>query len=127
MAEPVLQAFRFALDRTSTQGRRRRRMPGRFAYDFGLARVKADLDAREQDPEHESVPWNLAALRRRWSARKEQIAPWWAQNSKEAASSGLADLAARLKSWDDSKHGRRATRRRERRSRRSPTCRPPTG
>ena len=36
------------------------------------------------------------------------MAPWWAENSKEAASSGLGDLAAGLKAFSDSKHGRRA-------------------
>ena len=35
-------------------------------------------------------------------------APWWADNSKEAYSSGLAALARALKNWQDSKHGRRA-------------------
>jgi putative transposase len=110
MAESVLQAFRFALDPTPTQARRLASHAGaaRFAYNFGLARVKADLDAREQDPGHERVAWNLAALRREWNARKDQAAPWWAENSKEAASSGLADLAVALKNWSDSKHGRRA-------------------
>lgn len=77
----------------------------RFAYNFALARVKTDLDARKHDPAHESVAWILAALRREWNARKEQVAPWWAQNSKEAASSGLADLAAGLKNWSESSMG----------------------
>ncbi len=110
MSEPVLQAYRFALDPTPAQARALASHAGaaRFAYNQLLARVKADFDARKHDPAHESVAWNLAALRREWNARKGQIAPWWAQNSKEAASSGLADLAAGLKNWDDSKHGRRA-------------------
>jgi putative transposase len=39
------------------------------------------------------------------------VAPWWAENSKEAASSGLAHLAAALEGFSDSRHGRRAGRR----------------
>ena len=35
----------------------------RFAYNWALARVKADLDAKKLDPTHESLPWNLYALR----------------------------------------------------------------
>jgi putative resolvase len=61
----VVQAYRFALDPTPAQQRKLRSHAGaaRFAYNFALARVKADLDARKHDPAHESVPWNLAALR----------------------------------------------------------------
>jgi putative transposase len=53
------------------------------------------------------VPWTLPALRRDWNRAKDQIAPWWAENSKEAYSSGLDGLARALKNWADSKHGRR--------------------
>lgn len=106
----VVQAYRFALDPTAAQQRALASHAGaaRFAYNLLLARVKADLDARKQNPGHQSVGWTQPALRREWNAQKELLAPWWAQNSKEAASSGLADLAAGLKNWDDSKHGRRA-------------------
>jgi putative transposase len=31
----------------------------RFAYNWALAQVKADLDERKLDPTHQSVPWNL--------------------------------------------------------------------
>jgi putative transposase len=37
--------------------------------------------------------------------------PWWADNSKEAYSSGLDGLARALKSFTDSRHGRRKGRR----------------
>jgi putative transposase len=33
--------------------------------------------------------------------------PWWAENSKEAYSSGLDGLARALKNWSDSRSGRR--------------------
>jgi transposase len=54
------------------------------------------------------VPWTLFELRRAWNRAKHEVAPWWAQNSKEAYSSGLNGLARALKNWQDSKHGRRA-------------------
>ena len=83
----------------------------RKAFNWGLDRVKADLDARSIDPEHESVGWDLGALRKAWNRAKHEVAPWWATNSKECYSSGLADLAQALSNWSASKNGKRQGRR----------------
>jgi putative transposase len=83
----------------------------RKAFNWGLARVKNDLDARRADPAHESVGWELGSLRWAWNRAKEEVAPWWAANSKEAYSSGLADLARALQNWNASKAGSRKGRR----------------
>ena len=82
----------------------------RFAYNWGLALVKARLDARAAGAPVE-VPWTLAALRREWNRAKGVVAPWWQANSKEAYSSGLDALARGLRSFSDAKAGRRAGRR----------------
>ncbi len=105
----VFQAYRFALAPTPRQERRLASHAGaaRFAYNFGLALVKERLDVRAAGGEVE-VPWTLPALRREWNRSNEHLAPWWAENSKEAASSGLADLAYGLKAFWESKQGRRA-------------------
>ena len=79
----------------------------RYAFNWGLAQVKADLDAHKTDPLHDSVKWNLYAMRKRWNAEKAAIAPWWAENSKEAYATGIADLCVALKNWSDSRQGRR--------------------
>ena len=83
----------------------------RKAFNWGLALVKADLDARSADPSHQSVGWDLASLRKAWNRAKHEVAPWWADNSKEAYSSGLADLARALDNWKASKNGNREGRR----------------
>jgi putative transposase len=83
----------------------------RFAFNWGLARVKADLDAKAVDPAHESVGWDLGSLRKVWNGAKNQVAPWWAANSKECYSAGLADLAQALTNWRASKDGKRQGRR----------------
>ncbi len=83
----------------------------RKAFNWGLAQVKADMDARRTDPTHESVEWTQAALRKVWNRVKDQVAPWWAENSKEAYSTGLADLATALSNWKASKTGNRQGRR----------------
>jgi putative transposase len=83
----------------------------RKAFNWGLAKVKADLDAKAVDPGHESVGWDLGSLRGAWNRAKDEVAPWWAANSKEAYSSGLADLARALDNWSASKSGARRGRR----------------
>jgi putative transposase len=83
----------------------------RKAFNWGLAQVKADLEAKSVDPTHCSVSWDLASLRWAWNRAKHEVAPWWAENSKEAYSSGLADLAHALGNWKTSKDGQRRGRR----------------
>ncbi len=79
----------------------------RFAYNWALGQVKADMDAKGADPTHESVPWNLYALRKRFNAEKTTVAPWWGENSKEAYATGIADLCTALKNWSEAKWGKR--------------------
>jgi putative transposase len=83
----------------------------RFAYNWALAQVKANLDARSADPAVPALAWDLPALRRAWNQAKHKVAPWWHECSKEAYASGIADLVAALQAWSDAKHGRRAGRR----------------
>jgi putative transposase len=108
----VRQAYRFALDPTPTQARALASHCGaaRHAYNWGLALVKQRLELRATDPKVE-VPWTLATLRREWNRAKDEVAPWWAENSKEAYSSGLDGLARALKNWAESRNGKRPGRR----------------
>jgi putative transposase len=109
MAEATVhQAYRFALDPTPRQQGRLASHVGasRFAFNWGLALVKERLDRRAAG-EDVRVPWSLFQLRREWNRAKDQVAPWWAENSKEAYSSGLDGLARALKNFSDSKGGRR--------------------
>jgi len=83
----------------------------RFAKNWAITRVKADLDARKTDPNHASVPWTLGGLRTRWNHIKGEAAPWWAENSKECYAAGIADAVAALQNWSKSTHGTRTGRR----------------
>jgi putative transposase len=107
----VTQAYRYALDPTPRQQGALASHCGaaRFAYNWGLDLVKQRLDQRATSGSVE-VPWTLAALQREWNRAKPSVAPWWAENSKEAYKSGLDALARALKNWSDSKAGRRAGR-----------------
>ena len=48
----------------------------RKAFNWGLAQVKADLDAGNLDPAHEPVGWDLGSLRWAWNRAKPEVAPW---------------------------------------------------
>lgn len=113
----VVQAYRFGLDPTPAQQARLRSHCGgqRYAYNWGLAAVKANLDQRVAEksygiPAEALTPlmsWSAYGLRKVWNQAKHEVAPWWADNSKEAYSSGLAHLSVALQNWDDSKRGKR--------------------
>ena len=80
----------------------------RFAYNAGLAHVKEAIDKGEP-PE-----WSYYDLRRWWNANKDELAVnqatgevWWGQDSKEAYSGGLRDLARGFSNWSKSRKGKR--------------------
>jgi putative transposase len=80
----------------------------RFAYNWALAQVKANLDACRAEPSVPPLHWDLPTLRKAWNQAKSEVAPWWPSCSKEAYACGIADLVQALSNWSDSKHGRRA-------------------
>jgi len=116
----VRQGYRFALDPTPAQQRALLAHAGaaRFAYNWALALVKANLDQRAAERSYgldgqaltPAVGWSLPALRRAWNRAKNQAAPWWRQYSKEAANTGLDALARGLTNWSQSRSGRRSGR-----------------
>ena len=117
MTEQVTQAYRFALDLTPSQERDLFRHAGaaRLAYNWGLARIKANLSQREAERSYDSaeaeltpsVNWSLYGLRKAWNQAKTEVAPWWGECSKEAYNTGLDQLARGLKNWSDSRNGKR--------------------
>ena len=114
----VAQAYRFALDPTPAQVSMLESHCGaaRFAFNHMLGVVKANLDQRSAErsygiAEEELTPsqgWSLAKLRKTWNERKDEVAPWWEANSKEAYNSGLDALARALENWSTSRSGERA-------------------
>jgi IS605 OrfB family transposase len=113
----TLLAYRFALDPTPAQERALRSHAGaaRVAFNWGLARVKANLGQREAERSYgitepdltPSLSWSLYSVRKDWNAAKDEVAPWWAECSKEAFNTGLDQLARALKNWGDSRKGKR--------------------
>lgn len=116
----VHQAYRYALDPTPAQARALAAHCGaaRFAYNWGLALAKAVMDQRTAEASYGIAPeertpvlrWSLPSLRKVWNQTKCEVAPWWAECSKEAYSSGLDSLARALHNWTESRQGKRAGR-----------------
>jgi putative transposase len=75
------EADRAALVRSHFGARRK-------AFNWGLAQVKADLDACRTDPGHESVDWDLGSLRWAWNRAKDTVAPWWSLIPRSAIRRG---------------------------------------
>src|SRR5713226_415329 len=113
----TIQAYQFALDPTPEQEDMLRSHCGaqRYAWNWGLARVKANLGQREAEKSYgiagddltPALSWSAYSLRKAWNEVKGEIAPWWAENSKEAYAAGLANLAVALGNWNDSRIGKR--------------------
>jgi putative transposase len=105
------------LDPTPAQARDLERHAGaaRFAFNWALAAVKANLAQREAERSYgldgdgltPALGWSLPALRRAWNRAKREVAPWWAECSKEAYNTGLDGLARALKNFGESKNGKR--------------------
>ncbi|MDN5917097.1 MAG: IS607 family element RNA-guided endonuclease TnpB [Pseudonocardia sp.] len=102
----MIRAYLFALDPTDQQVEAMRSHCGaaRVAYNWCLDQVRANWGQRRAEesygiPEHERTPWiNTSAysLRKAWNAAKHEVAPWWAENSKEAYATGCANLSTAL-------------------------------
>lgn len=113
----TLLAYRFALDPSPAQERALRSHAGaaRVAFNWGLARVKANLAQREAERSYgitgdgltPCISWSLYSLRKDWNAAKDEAAPWWGECSKEAFNTGFDQLARALKNWGDSREGKR--------------------
>ncbi|MFD7006960.1 IS607 family element RNA-guided endonuclease TnpB [Rhodococcus jostii] len=120
----VIRAYVFVLEPTPEQASVLRSHCGaqRFAYNWALSQVKANLDQRTAERSYEipdaeltpPVSWSAYGLRKHWNTVKDDVAVntdtgqvWWPENSKEAYSSGLANCAAALSNWSDARSGKR--------------------
>lgn len=110
-----LQAFRFALDLNQAQTAAAISHVGarRFAYNHMLALVQGTIAQRAAErsyglSESDLTPalgWSAFTLQGVWNARKASVAPWWAENSKEAYGDACRRLAAALARWAGSRNG----------------------
>lgn len=105
----VVRGWTVRLDPAPEQAARWRRDCGarRFACNWAVAEIKSAFGHGEATGDYDSAVWSAYSLRKRWNQAKGEVAPWWAECSKEAYSDGLAAAATALKNWHESKTGKR--------------------
>ncbi|WP_144121093.1 IS607 family element RNA-guided endonuclease TnpB [Catellatospora sichuanensis] len=114
----VVQAYRFALDPNAGQQAALRSHCGaaRAAYNWAVSWITACWWQRRAEQsygvaEADLTPWrswSLPALRKAFNEIKHtdpRFAGWWADNSKESYSTGLANAAAAFDNYTTSKQG----------------------
>ena len=102
--------IKVALDPTPRQARLLASNAGaaRFVFNLGLMHVKSQLNGLTSCGGKGKADWSMPALRRWWNEWKQELAPWWRENSKEAYTSGLQSLAnafANYFAWRDGERG----------------------
>ncbi|MFE2733852.1 IS607 family element RNA-guided endonuclease TnpB [Streptomyces sp. NPDC059349] len=116
----VVKAYRFALDPNAAQQVAMRSHCGaaRAAYNWAVGWVSASWWQRKAEETYgvpeagltQWRPWSLPSLRKAFNAAKHtdpRFAHWWAENSKEAYSTGLANASAAFDNYSKSKQGKR--------------------
>jgi len=90
----VKQAFRFELDPNQKARMALAKHIGaaRFAYNWGLARLKEALEQGRPLP-------SAIQLHKEWNRWKRENAPWWVEVSKCAPQEAFRDLEKALKAW----------------------------
>jgi putative transposase len=61
----------------------------------------------EYHPVSKWCPWSMESMRYIWNRVKDEVAPWWKENSKECYSSAFEGLARAFKNYFASKDGKR--------------------
>ena len=100
------KGIKVALDPTPRQARLLASNAGaaRFVFNLGLMHVTSQLNGLTSCEGQGKADWSMPALRRWWNEWKQELAPWWRENSKEAYTSGLQSLAnafANYFAWRD--------------------------
>lgn len=79
----------------------------RWAYNWAVGYVSENWDAIKKGTETEYVDNSAYSLRKALNAVKDDTAPWWGDNSKEAFATGTANAAKAFKNWNASRQGNR--------------------
>jgi putative transposase len=79
----------------------------RFACNWAVEEIRQAFSSGSEAGRYDSAVWSHYELRKRWNRVKPEVAPWWAECSKEAYSNGIADAVNALKNWHASKTGSR--------------------
>lgn len=79
----------------------------RFVYNMAYSHIISQLHGLVRVNGDGKADWSMPALRRWWNEWKHELAPWWAENSKEAYTSGLQALSDAFSNYFKSRNGQR--------------------
>lgn len=79
----------------------------RYAYNWAVTQIREAFGRGEETGEYDSAVWSAWSLRKRFNQVKAEVAPWWAENSRESYRNGIADAVGALHNWRDSWAGKR--------------------
>ena len=104
MSTIVLQ---YALNPTTEQEEKLKSHSGavRFAYNWLLNEVLNNWAKVKNSETNEYLNTSSYALRNHLNAHKEEVAPWWKENSKEAFATGANNLSLALKGYYNKRTG----------------------
>jgi putative transposase len=113
----IIQAFSFALKPTPEQLGQIARFFGarRFAFNWTLATITADLESYRETGESGTLP-SFYGLRKRWNAEKDSVyvddvgEAWWREVSKEVFADGVKGATNAYLRWQKSRSGKIAGR-----------------
>lgn len=74
----------------------------RFAHNWAVDQIEKEYRGGDKRI------WSMIGMRQRWYEQRDEVAPWWAENSKEAYSSGIESAVTALKNFQDGRKGKRA-------------------
>ena len=77
----------------------------RYAYNYGLGKVLDNWKAVKEGEETEYINSSSYALRKLFNQEKQELAPWWAENNKEAYNTGFSHLERALKGFFGKRSG----------------------
>jgi putative transposase len=105
----ILKGWVVRLSPSTEQAAQFRRDDGarRFAYNCAVDEMNRAFDHGQQTGNYDPAVWSHSELRKRWNQVKGEVAPWWANCSKEAFSNGIADAVTALRNWHASETGER--------------------
>jgi len=85
-AGTIIGGWAVALEPAPEQAGKFRRDCGarRFARNWAVAQIKEAFGQGAETGQHDNSVWSGWALRKRWNHVKADVAPWWAECSKEA-------------------------------------------
>ena len=79
----------------------------RYVYNWTLDLLQKNYEAVKADPSVERVPISHTPILKLWTQAKNNVAPWWGENAKEAYDTGILNAVKSYQNFFNSLSGKR--------------------